>query len=49
MSKQDLEKSIDHIINTLEAAAALTARDSLVQCMIDGAIQELEAIKKEEI
>lgn len=49
MGKEDLTKAIKHAIQTLEAAQSLVNKDSLVQCMIEGAVQELEAIIDEEV
>ena len=49
MGKEDLVKQIRHVIQTLEAAQSLVNKDSLVQCMIEGAVQELEAMVNEEV
>lgn len=49
MGKEDLVNQIRHAIQTLEAAQSLVNKDSLVQCMIEGAVQELEAIVNEEV
>ena len=49
MGKEDLVNQIRHVIQTLEAAQSLVNKDSLVQCMIEGAVQELEAIINEEV
>lgn len=49
MGKEDLVNQIKHVIQTLEAAQSLVNKDSLVQCMIEGAVQELEAMVNEEV
>lgn len=49
MGKEDITNAIKHAIQTLEAAQSLVNKDSLVQCMIEGAVQELEAIIDEEV
>ena len=49
MSREDLINQIRHVIQTLEAAQSLVNKDSLVQCMIEGAVQELEAMTNEEV
>ena len=49
MSREDLINQIRHVIQTLEEAEKLVAKESMVQCMIEGAVQELEAMISEEV
>lgn len=49
MGKEDTTNAIKHVIQTLESAQSLVNKDSMVQCMIEGTIQELEAIIEEEV
>lgn len=50
MSKEDIINQLDHAISTLEEALKLLGNNnSMTQCMIEGAIQELQAIITEEI
>ena len=49
MGKEDLINQIKHVVQTLEEAEKLVAKESMVQCMIEGAVQELEAMISEEV
>ncbi len=49
MSIEDFINQIRHVIQTLEDAEKLVPKNSMVQCMIEGAVQELEAMIDEEV